>query len=864
MRPAEVIISHQNTDFDALGSMLAARRLYPGATVLVHGGLNRNVREFAALHEQELALADASRCDLSAVSRVIVVETSQLGRLGDMAELVERPGVETMLFDHHGTEPPAWVAHERYLCSGDGALSSTMAGILAERGIEPTPTEATVLALGIHEDTGSLTYPSTTVRDVEALAFCVRHGANQELIGGFLHTPLDADHRALLTTLIDASEQLELGGVAVLVAAARWPRYVDGVSTLASKITDLTDSPAMVMLVEMDGRVFAVGRSRTAAFDVAAVMAALGGGGHAQAASALVRDETLEGARARLGAALALGIAAGPRAADIMSAPPWFVEADSTIDDALAECRRRGTSGVPVASGGEMVGVVAREDMGRAIGHGLGHAPVRGIMSAEVAGLPPDATLADVQRVLLRGVGRLAVTRDGHDGPHPTADVLGIITRGDLLRALRDAPPGAPPKRPTDLSDRLRAMPGLERLWPAAAAAADDAGLYLVGGAVRDLLLEEPSFDIDLAYEGDGIAFAERLATALDGRMHAHEKFHTAVVLAGDLRVDVASARTEHYEYPAALPTVEHSSIRQDLHRRDFTINAMAVSLLPAEFGLLFDPYGGEGDLGRGIVRVLHNLSFIEDPTRIFRAIRYQNRYGFDMDGLTLQLARSCVEMGLVGDLSGARVRDELVALLGEEEVAGALASLDQLGLAGAVHPALDCGPVSVHLVERLDRARQRHAPELPPWRGRLAAIARGIPGGELDEWLERLRVRRRDARVVASAAVVPPRLAGALAETAEPARIAELLAPHPAEVALMVVALEGPAAESAELYLAQLRDLRLDIDGDTLREQLGMPESPQVGALLAELLRRRRNGELGGREEQLEAARELLAEVAG
>jgi hypothetical protein len=169
-----------------------------------------------------------------------------------------------------------------------------------------------------------------------------------------------------------------------------------------------------------------------------------------------------------------------------------------------------------------------------------------------------------------------------------------------------------------------------------------------------------------------------------------------------------------------------------------------------------------------------------------------------------------------------------------------------------------------VHLVECLDRARRRHAPELPAWRGRLAAIARGIPGGELDEWLERLRVRRRDARVVASAAVVPPRLAGALAETAEPARIAELLAPHPAEVALMVVALEGPAAESAELYLAQLRDLRLDIDGDTLREQLGMPESPQVGALLAELLRRRRNGELGGREEQLEAARELLAEVAG
>ena len=470
-----------------------------------------------------------------------------------------------------------------------------------------------------------------------------------------------------------------------------------------------------------------------------------------------------------------------------------------------------------------------------------------------------------MQRVLLRGVGRLAVTRDGRDGPHPTADVLGIITRGDLLRALRDAPPGSAgeaPDRPA--ATGCAPCPAWSGCGRPPRPRPTTPGVYLVGGAVRDLLLEEPSFDIDLAVEGDGIAFAERLAAALDGRMHAHEKFHTAVVLAGDLRVDVASARTEHYEYPAALPTVEHSSIRQDLHRRDFTINAMAVSLLPAEFGLLFDPYGGEGDLGRGIVRVLHNLSFIEDPTRIFRAIRYQNRYGFDMDGLTRQLARSCVEMGLVGDLSGARVRDELQAVLGEEEVAGALVSLDQLGLAGAVHPALDCGP-------DVGAPGGAARPRAPPSRAGAAGLAR--PAGR-----DRPRhPRRRAGRMAGAAAGAAPRRprgggsgrGAAAAGTgaggdAEPARIAELLAPHPAEVALMVVALEGPAAESAELYLTQLRDLRLDIDGDTLREQLGMPESPQVGALLAELLRRRRNGELGGREEQLEAARELLAEVAG
>ena len=203
------------------------------------------------------------------------------------------------------------------------------------------------------------------MRDVEALAFCVRHGANQELIGGFLHTPLDADHRALLTTLIDASEQVELGGVAVLVAAARWPRYVDGVSTLASKITDLTDSPAMVMLVEMDGRVFAVGRSRTAAFDVAAVMAALGGGGHAQAASALVRDETLEGARARLGAALALrhrGRPAGGRH-----------HVGAALVRGCRQHHRRGPRRVPPPRHLRRAGRLRRRDGGR--GRPRGHRP---------------------------------------------------------------------------------------------------------------------------------------------------------------------------------------------------------------------------------------------------------------------------------------------------------------------------------------------------------------------------------------------------------------------------------------------------------------------------------------------------------
>src|SRR6476619_3178484 len=374
MRPTEIILAHQATDFDALGSMLAARRLYPGAQVVLHGGLNRNVREFVALHEGELELVEAARCDLSAVTRAIVVETASIDRLGELAAVVRRPGVESVLFDHHGGERAEWAG--RAVTSDDGALCTMMVVILGERGIEPTPAEATALALGIHEDTGSLTYVSTTLRDVEALAFCARHGAAQELIARFLHLPVPEEQRALLTTLVDAAETVDVDGIGVLVTAVAWPRYVDGISTLATKVTEVVECEALLMLVELDGRVFAVARSRSSGLDMAAGLSRLGGGGHAQAASAIVRGSPLDAVRREAVAGLHDGLVPGARAEHIMSSPAWLVDDDMPIAEALAECRKRRTSGVLVRSGERLAGVVSREDLGRAIAHGLGHAPL--------------------------------------------------------------------------------------------------------------------------------------------------------------------------------------------------------------------------------------------------------------------------------------------------------------------------------------------------------------------------------------------------------------------------------------------------------------------------------------------------------
>jgi tRNA nucleotidyltransferase (CCA-adding enzyme) len=850
VRAETVIATHGNTDFDAFGALLAARRLYPGAVACVAGSLNRNVREFYRLHADELGLAEASRLELEAIRRLIVVETTHSGRLGELEPVALDPQVDKVVFDHHAGAPPEWAPAEHTVISGDGALTTTLVGILAEREIAVTPLEATAFALGIHEDTGSLTYPTATQRDVEALAWCLRHGARQKLLAEFLHSPLTDRERELLATILGALESRELAGVEVLVAAVEWPSYVDGVSNLAHKVVDLTDCKALVLLVEMEQRVFCVARSRTPEVDAAAIAQLLGGGGHSQAASAIFKDGLKE-AKTKLADGLRGAVREPLHARQLMSSPARTVEPDETVARALVACQRHGQSGILVAEGDRLVGVVGREDLDRAVAHGLPHAPVKGIMSSQVATCDEDTPLAELQRLLAGGDERVAVMRG--------EAVVGVVTRSDLLHALGEQ--ALAPERPGPiLTDELARLEHLQPVFDAVAAASEPFdGVYLVGGTVRDILLGERNFDVDIAVEGDAIAFAQALADALGGRVRAHRKFGTAVVLYGDgERVDVVTARTEFYDAPAALPTVEHASIREDLFRRDFTINAMAVSLKGADFGRLVDPFGGRRDLEAKTIRVLHNLSFIDDPTRIFRAIRYENRYGFRMDEHTLRLARGCIEMGLVGDLSSARLRDELEALLEEGEIEHSILRLAELGADRAIHPHLAADAEAVALLRGVRGLRDRYGLDVPSWRLGLEVLARKLPPDEVYDWLNRLKVRRRDAEQIAAAVTVAPRLVERLQKGAEPADVVALAEPYAPDAPLLALAL----ADLAPLhqYFELLRDVRLEVSGADLAE-LGLKESPRVGEILAELRRRKLNGELDGRDSELAAARELIAQ---
>ena len=391
----------------------------------------------------------------------------------------------------------------------------------------------------------------------------------------------------------------------------------------------------------------------------------------------------------------------------------------------------------------------------------------------------------------------------------------------------------------------------------AVAAIADDDGVYLVGGTVRDILLGEPGFDVDLAVEGDGPAFAQALAKELGGRAQPHDAFGTAVVEYGNgEHVDVVTARRERYDAPATLPTVEPSTIEDDLFRRDFAVNAMAVGLTGEATGRLVDPFEGRRDLDAKTIRVLHDGSFVDDPTRIFRAVRYASRYGFELDEHTARLAREAIESGLVGRLSPARLRDELVLLLDEPQADRSFTRLAELGADRAIDPGFAADGAARALFQRLRELRDRYGLGIPSWRLGLAALARGID--EPRAWLDGLKLRRQDVQAIEAAVTAGPKLAEQLREPRDPADVVALAEPYPPDAPLYALALEdSPALRD---YFERLRGVRLEVDGTDLAA-LGLGESPRVGEVLAELRRRKLNGELDGRASELAAARELIAQ---
>lgn len=368
--------------------------------------------------------------------------------------------------------------------------------------------------------------------------------------------------------------------------------------------------------------------------------------------------------------------------------------------------------------------------------------------------------------------------------------------------------------------------------------------VWLVGGAVRDLLRGEAALDIDLVLDGPPAVVADRLG----GAVRAYDRFGTATVELDGSTIDIARARREVYARPGALPAVEPAPLPEDLRRRDFTINAIALGLTGPIAGRLEAFPGAVEDLHAGRLRVLHQASFRDDPTRLLRLARYRGRLGFQVDPATRGLVDEAVAIGALRTVSGSRIGAELRLLARERDPLAAFLALRELGLAVALEPGFGLR----------DAAEARRALELLPADGRrdllvIAASARGVAAERLSPWLDELAFPAGERAVVVAAAAGAEALARALSAAAGvPSAIAQAAGAAPVEAVALAGALgaERPARE----WLDGLRHVRLAIDGDDLLAA-GVPRGPAVGEGLRAALAAALDGRAPGRDEQLAEA---------
>ena len=878
----DVIATHINADFDCLGSMIAAKRLYPDAVLVFPGGQESGLRNF--LLESSIYAYDIKRpkdIDLAKITRLILVDVRSASRIGPLGDVARRPDVELHIYDHHPADENS-LEGTFELIRDVGATTTILTQLFIERGIIPGADEATMMMLGLYEDTGHLLFSSTTPDDFRAAAFLLEHGANLNTVADFLVREMTPDQVALLNDLLKSTEISTVNGVEVAIASASTDSYSGDIAGLVHKLKEIENLNILIAAVRMEDRVFIIARSRVAQLHVGELLQEFGGGGHAFAASATVRDKPLPQVLKEIERCLPRYVQSHCDARHLMSMAVKSLPLDASIQEARDLMTRFNFNTVPIMhADGRVAGILTRQVVEKAAHHRLQKIAVSELMNTDFEQVAPDASLQELQRVIVEHHQRtVPVVEQGR--------LVGLVTRTDLLRyMLGNATTTEQAERERlerrGLQTRRRNLDRyistqlplqMRKLLRQLGVVADEMGVraYLVGGFVRDLLLRHKNYDVDVVIEGDGIAYARTFADKVPCRVREHEKFGTAVIIFPDgFKVDIASARMEYYDSPATLPRVEGASIRHDLYRRDFTINTLTVALNSESFGLVLDFYGGQRDLRDKSIRVLHNLSFIEDPTRLYRAVRFEQRLNFRIGRQTERLMHSAVQLKMVRKAGGVRIFNELKHILNEAHIVPALERLDQFGLLQIIDKRIKLDEEALELLKAADRAVSWHellytGKPCRRWLVFMLCLFDDLPPGGLRK-VSRWFAMRQDEKGVfvdelPGALHLLRRLNRLLRQGIHPANsdIYHWFKPYAVEILLYLMARseeEGPR-QWISLYVTDLRRVKTQIDGKDL-VRLGLVPGPEFQHMLQQLLNAQLDGIVKSRDDEIQWVRKNI-----
>ncbi len=702
-----LVTCHSNADFDAFASIIAAQILYPDAILLFPGSHEKSLMSvYNEVAKLKYNFKNPDEINWDTITKLIIVDTRQNSRVPHVKQLLTKEDIEIHIWDHHPNSRDDIKATYTNI-EPLGSTTTLMLQSIRSQNLEVSSQDATLLGLGIYGDTGSFTYASTTSQDYFAAAWLLEKGMDVTAIADLAAHELTSAHVQALNALLESAISYTVGSETVVVADASMEHYLGDFAHLAHKLMEMEKFSVLFAIGRMGDCISVVARSRNNSINVGDVCEALGGGGHSYAASASVRNMTMQQIHDVIFQGLYRQAQSSKYARDYMTHPVIGMEEDKTMHDAYILMQHFGIKAIPIYKKGthKCIGILEAQTASRAVQHNLNEFDT--YMQREILTVSPDACLMDIIDIII-GTQQILVPVVEND------EVIGVISRTDLVHIFAEKPEDFPVSLRQGRKERCIINLMRERLASDTYELLEKIGKlsqklsmtsYAVGGFVRDLLLNRPNYDIDIVVEVDGITFARELAKLLKGRVREHQKFFTAVVIFQDKnnqtrQIDVATARLEYYEYPAAVPTVELSSLKLDLIRRDFTINSLAIRLNDKVFGQLVDFFGGQRDINDRRIRVLHTLSFVEDPSRILRAVRFEQRYEFKLGSGLEKLIKNAINLDLIEELSGARLFHEMRQIFEEPDPVAIFKRLNGLGILSSIHAQLLLNPQKLEILQ--------------------------------------------------------------------------------------------------------------------------------------------------------------------
>ncbi|MBQ7608074.1 MAG: CBS domain-containing protein [Desulfovibrionaceae bacterium] len=876
-----LITCHANADFDAFAAMIAVRHLYESPILLFPGTQENRIRKYyEKLPRANFGLVNANQIAWESIRHVVIVDTRQPSRVPHIQPVFDRAAsgsaISVEVWDHHPSTPNDFVNAVFHECQC-GAVTSFIVEHLKNKNITISPEEATLLALGIYEDTGAFTYSSTRAQDFHAAAWLAEQGMNIDEIAELEMHQLNGRQIQLLNELIENSQAYRVQGHDVIITDIVLEESYD-CAFLAYQLMESGKHQVVFVLCQMGERVQVIARSKTRDINVGAICSILGGGGHTYAASASIRKFFIQNVKDTILRQLHLQKDLRTVRA-YMSTPPIGVQTNTLIREADEMMFHFGLKSIPVYKPGThtLAGLFDVQTAQRAVNHELSEARVDDYMRGGVKTVSPDDPINDVSRIIIENNQRMVPVIENDE-------VVGIMTRTDLVNIFaeissEDSHRGAKyyniekmlvDHLPTWVLDILKIAGEIGRSLNLA--------VFVVGGFVRDLLLQQQNHDIDLVVEGNGALYAEHLAQALHGRVSRHEKFMTAMVIFTNnahekKHIDVATARLEYYEHPAALPLVEVSPLKMDLARRDFTMNALAIRL-DKDQGKLVDFFGGQRDIKNGVIRVLHPLSFVEDPTRCLRAVRFEKRYGFRIGKNTERLIRNAVTLKVLDRLKQKRLFNEFRLICNEPDPASCFLRLENLGILKDILPKSVLTRKRLRLLERIRQfitwyTMLYQEEEVQPWMLYLWGLTYNLSYTETKNNIEALHIekaaldeflsKRAQAFYLCQNAV-------RWCEDTQPAisGLYRLLRGIDINTILYIMALnkEERLAPYLSQYVTKWRNTRPDISGKDLIE-IGIPPGPRYSVILETVLIAKLDGTVSDKASQLALAQATASMIS-